>query len=215
MAHTPRYMVCTVAVLVPHVVVQWANLIKLRCTISLSTGIAGHRPRSHRRPSFRSRGRQAGRQLGIQRMRGLSTTGHFYGHSNAHKTLDVLPGWCWLCVWVCRGLFGQVSECESYLRVFFTGCAALLLLLQPLLSDAKLLIKLYDNLLNQCFPSPLATFSSSCPTSLRHTLHTRLPQHNGGVIKNSIFIIQIRQLIAYVTRQIHTERYLCQAGAYF
>lgn len=131
--HTEVY-VCTVAVLVSHVV-QWANLIKLRCTISLSTGIAGHRPRSHRRPSFRSRGSQAGRQLGIQRMRGLSTTGHFYGHSNAHKTLDVLPGWCWcrlyvcecVCVGLCLGKFLNTNHIyESSLQAvqLYSSCSA-------------------------------------------------------------------------------------------
>lgn len=75
----------------------------------------------------------AGRQLGIQRMRGLSTTGHFYGHSNAHKTLDVLSGWCWcrLCVCVCVGLcLGKFLNAnhiyESSLQAvqLFASCSA-------------------------------------------------------------------------------------------
>lgn len=108
-------------------------------------------------------GRQAGRR---QRMRGLSTTGHFYGHSNAHKTLDVVSGCCWcrLCVWVgvCLGKFLNANHIyESFL-----------LLLHPLLSDAKLLIKLYDNLLNQCFPSPPATLPSSCHFPSSHWAHS-------------------------------------------
>lgn len=122
----------------------------------------------------------------LVRMRGLSTTGHFYGHSNAHKTLDVLSAGTRLCVWVFRGLFGRVL----WMRLIFTSLFLLRLLL-PLLAHA--MPSCWLKFMTICWISaflptlPPQTFPSSCstcalPISLfpfpTVTWHTRLPKHN-------------------------------------
>lgn len=151
----------------------------------------------------------------LVRMRGLSTTGHFYGHSNAHKTLDVLSAGTRVCV--CVSESGSVWA-SFWMRLIFTSLFLPRLLL-PLSSplSPRAMPSCWLKFMTICWisaflPPPPKLFPAvaqlvHCPFPFSHfplshgTLDCLNTMRNNNK-KFHFYDTNSSQLIAYVTRQI-------------